>query len=302
MPHLFADFLRFIGFPHSSYRSNEQAIAALGGALGILAVTGASVAVLGASSAMWVVPSMGASAVLIFGVPHSPLTQPWAVFGGHVISALVGVSAARWVPSPLLAGALAVGGALGAMHLARCIHPPGGATALTAVLGGPALHALGFTYVLAPVALNCVAILAVGILFNLAFPWRRYPVSLMHYAAPMAPQGAWPFLSEDRIEAAMKELDVVLDVTPAEIGQVIERAMRAEAQADQIQAIEVGRCYCNDQHGPEWSVRKIVDERPSPTPDFDLVVYQVLRGAQRGRVGSCSRSEFARWACSEVRL
>ncbi|MBL8445960.1 MAG: HPP family protein [Zoogloeaceae bacterium] len=300
MPPSLNSLLRFVGFPRSRYRSNEQAIAALGGFLGIVAVAAISVRLLGADQAVLIVPSMGASAVLIFAVPHSPLTQPWAVLGGHVISALVGVACYQAVSSPLLAGALAVGGAIGAMHLARCIHPPGGATALTAVIGGASLHELGFAYAATPVALNALAILAVGILFNYAFPWRRYPISLMHYAAPVRLPGAWPTLTEAQIDAAMKELKVVLDVSAAEIGQVVEHAVRELARSGHIKSIELGRSYCNEQPGPAWSVRKIVDERPSEVADFDLVVYQVLRGEQKGRLGSCTRTEFARWASSEV--
>lgn len=293
--------VKFIGFPHSSHRANEQLIATLGGMLGILAVMGITGGVLGPADAVIVVPSLGASAVLIFAVPHSPLTQPWAVFGGHVISALVGVACARLFPSPLLAAAIAVGLAIGAMHLTRCIHPPGGATALAAVIGSPALHALGFGYALAPVALNASIILAVGILFNYLFPWRRYPISLMHYAQPVLRGGALPRFTEAQIEAAMEKLNVVVDVTPAELGQIIEHALREVEDSRRLGHIEVGRSYCNDHPGPEWSIRQIIDERPSSNPDLDLVVYRVTGGARKNSVASCTRGEFASWAKSEVR-
>lgn len=300
MPPAVTKLLRFIGFPHASHRANEQLISTLGGVLGILAVMAVTSGTLGAADAVIIVPSLGASAVLIFAVPHSPLTQPWAVFGGHVISALVGVACAQLFPSMLAAAALAVGLAIGAMHLTRCIHPPGGATALAAVIGSPALHALGFGYALAPIALNAVIILVVGIAFNYVFPWRRYPISLMHYAKPVAHAGAWPVFSEAQIEAAMEKLQVVLDVTPAEVGQIIEHAILEAEHSRRVGHIEVGRSYCNDQAGPEWSIRRIIDERRSDKAELDLVVYRVTSGAQKDRVGSCTRSEFSRWAKSEV--
>jgi len=300
MPRFLTRLLHFIGFPHSSHRANEQLIATFGGVVGIFAVMGVTGRMLGPADAVIIVPSMGASAVLIFAVPHSPLTQPWAVMGGHVISALVGVACAQSVPSMVMAAALAVGLAIGAMHLTRCIHPPGGATALAAVIGSPALHALGFAYALAPIALNAGIILLVGIAFNYGFPWRRYPISLMHYAKPVTPAGALPAFSEAQIEAAMEKLNVVLDVTPAEVGQIIEHARRDAEHGRRLGHIEIGRSYCNDQPGPEWSIRQIIDDRPSPSPDFDLVVYRVTGGAAKGRVGSCTRSEFADWARSEV--
>lgn len=126
-------------------------------------------------------PSLGASAVLIFAAPHSPFAQPWAVLGGRLFSAVVGVACWQLVPNATLAAGLAVGLAIGIMHLTRSLHPPGGATALAAVIGGAAVHDLGFSYVVNPIAINCAIILAVGVIFNYSFAWRRYPASLMRY-------------------------------------------------------------------------------------------------------------------------
>jgi CBS-domain-containing membrane protein len=132
---------------------------------------------------------MGASAVLLFAVPHGQLSQPWPVFGGHLVSALIGVASAKLVAPPLLAAAVAVALAISAMYYLRCIHPPGGATALTAVAGGETVHALGFHYVLTPVLLNVLIILAVALLFNFPFSWRRYPAVWATTAQPVASQG-----------------------------------------------------------------------------------------------------------------
>ena len=86
---------------------------------------------------VYIVPSMGASAVLLFAVPHSALGQLWNVIGGHLISAAIGVACYQWLPSNGIAAGASVGLAIGAMYYTRCIHPPGGATALAAVIGGP---------------------------------------------------------------------------------------------------------------------------------------------------------------------
>lgn len=300
MPPLIARLLRFAGVPHASYRANEQLIATLGGAIGILATLGLTGQLLDAGDAVLIVPSLGASAVLLFAVPHSPLAQPWAVFGGHVISALVGVACVQVIPDTLAAAALAVGLAIGAMHLTRCIHPPGGATALAAVIGSPALQALGFGYALVPIALNVVIILLVGIAFNYPFPWRRYPVSLMHYAKPVRGASEAAAFTEMQIEAAMAKLNVVLDITAEEVAQIFEHARREAEGGGADRQFVPGRSYCNDLPGPEWAIRQIIDERPSEQPAFDLVVYRVVSGARKHSVGSCTRSEFAAWARSEV--
>lgn len=100
------------------------------------------------------VASMGASAVLLFATPHSPLTQPWPLVGGNLIAAFVGVTCAQAIADPWVASATAVSLAILAMHLTHSLHPPGGAVALVAVLGGQAIHAKAYHFLLEPVGLN----------------------------------------------------------------------------------------------------------------------------------------------------
>jgi CBS domain-containing membrane protein len=169
---------RFAGIGADASGHLEKWVSAAGGLAGLTGVMLISQAHLGAAESVGLVASMGASAVLLFAVPHGPLSQPWAVFGGHLVSAAVGVACTKLVEDPSLAGPLAVGLAIGAMHYLRCIHPPGGATALSAVVGGEAVHRLGFQYVLTPVLLNALVILLVALAFNYPFPWRRYPTAL----------------------------------------------------------------------------------------------------------------------------
>jgi CBS-domain-containing membrane protein len=165
-----------IGHPRTGHL--EKWVSTAGGLVALAAVLLISEAVLGLTNAAALVASMGASAVLLFAVPHGSLAQPWPVFGGHLVSALVGVACAKVLAEPVAAASVAVGLAIGAMHYLRCIHPPGGATALSAVVGGDAVHQLGFQFVLTPVMLNVVTILLVALLFNAPFRWRRYPMAL----------------------------------------------------------------------------------------------------------------------------
>lgn len=120
--------------------------------------------------------SIGASAVLVYGAPRSPLSQPRNLIGGHLVSALIGVACWKLLhPHPWLAAALAVSSAIAVMHALRVLHPPGGATALIAVVGSPDVHALGFLYALMPATLAPLILLAVALLVNNIAPTRRYP-------------------------------------------------------------------------------------------------------------------------------
>jgi len=117
---------------------------------------------------------MGASAVLLFGLPASPLAQPWSIIGGNLVSAAVGVACAKYIGTPHYAAPVAIFFAIGAMFALRCVHPPSGAVALTAVLGGPGIHALGFHFLLAPVGINSVLMVGAALLFN-NLTRHRYP-------------------------------------------------------------------------------------------------------------------------------
>ncbi len=119
---------------------------------------------------------LGASAVLVYGAPKSPLAQPRNLLLGHLVSALVGVLCHQLLPTPQgLSAALAVATAIALMHLTKSTHPPGGATALIAVVGDDKIHALGFTYLLVPVGLGALVLLLTALLFNNLIPGRRYP-------------------------------------------------------------------------------------------------------------------------------
>jgi CBS domain-containing membrane protein len=120
----------WIGVELSVVSYKEKIVSALGGFVAILTLMLITKATMHTIAAP-LIASMGASAVLLFGVPHGQLSQPWPVIGGHVLSALIGVTCAAVIPHPARAAAAAVSLSLGAMHQLKCIHPPGGATALT---------------------------------------------------------------------------------------------------------------------------------------------------------------------------
>lgn len=179
-----AGFLDLIGFNRSQAHFREIPLSTLGGFLGIFGIFLSSQWLLDTEIAVLIVPSMGATAVLLFAAPHAPFAQPWNVIGGHAISAVIGVACWQWIPDHAVAASASVGLAIGAMYFARCIHPPGGATALAAVIGSEKLHQLGFAYEYAPILLNAFPILLVAIAFNNLFKWRRYPAHMQVEQTP----------------------------------------------------------------------------------------------------------------------
>lgn len=125
---------------------------------------------------IFIIAPFGASAVLIYGAPKSPFAQPRNLIGGHFFSALSGVLAYKLFPQfPYLACALAVGCAITFMHFTRTLHPPGGATALLAILGGEKIHQLGLLYPFFPVTTGVLLLLIVALLLNNLSEKRKYP-------------------------------------------------------------------------------------------------------------------------------
>lgn len=181
----------------------------------------------------WLVAPLGASAVLVFGVPASPLAQPWAVVMGNTASALVGVACVHlFGDTPELAAAIAVGVAIGVMFLLRCLHPPGGAAALLMVLSG--VH--DWRFVLDPVLLNSLVMVAVGMAYN-GVTGRRYPHPQVAAAVAPAPAvsaatadaaadlpGVDPAFSGADLEAALAHYNQVLDVPEDDLRAILDEA------------------------------------------------------------------------------
>ena len=148
----------------------------VGAFLGILPLAYLNYSYLAKTDAVMLIGSFGASAVLVYGAIRSPLAQPRNLIGGHLLSALVGVTVCKLFYGQLwLAAPVAVATAIALMHATRTLHPPGGATALIAVIGSPKIHALGYFYALVPVGAGAVTMLLVALLINNIPPHRRYP-------------------------------------------------------------------------------------------------------------------------------
>ncbi|MEJ2895987.1 HPP family protein [Bordetella avium] len=203
--------------------SREKCYGALGALIGLLCTEWIGRHVLGAAS-LWIIPPMGASAVLLFAAPASPLAQPWSLMGGNVVSALVGVACALYIPDIALAAALACGLAIAAMFALRCLHPPGGAVALTAVLGGPAVAKLGFGFALWPVGINSLALLGMALLFNgllkRHYPRRPQDSATPHRTRDPAPSQRLGFSPED-LRQTLAERGELLDISEEDLQAIV---------------------------------------------------------------------------------
>jgi CBS domain-containing membrane protein len=293
-------WLGLLGIELSPVSHTERIVSGLGGFLGIFAVLQISVHFVGVQAATLIVASMGASAVLLFAVPHGPLSQPWPVLGGHFLSGIIGVTCAILVPDRVVGAALAVAVAIAVMHYLHCIHPPGGATALSAVVGGPAVHALGYQFVLTPVLLNALVIFTVAVVFNYPFAWRRYPAYLKRLGAKKA-EPSTPTIAHEDLVFALSEVDSFIDVSEQDLLAIYEAATRRSHEAHlPTGGLELGHYYSNGKYGADWSVRQIVDESSADNSPHATIIFKVLAGAGRRSSGVSTRAEFARWAKHEV--
>jgi CBS domain-containing membrane protein len=180
---------------------------------------------------LWFIAPMGASAVLLFAVPSSPLAQPWSILGGNLVSALIGVTCAAHVDDIALAASLAASLSIGAMFALRCLHPPSGAVALTAVLGGPAVKLLGYRFVLWPVAIDSLLLLVAALIFNVSarrrYPHRAVPHTNVHLTRDEPPRARLGLTIQD-LDAALRERGELLDVSHDDLEELF---IAAENQA-----------------------------------------------------------------------
>lgn len=160
----------------------------------------------------WLIAPLGASAVLVYAVPASPLAQPWPVIGGNTIAALVGVACVQWLPDGAWVGAIAVALAISLMFALRCLHPPGGAVALLVVL----THATQFSFALFPTMVNSLLLVLVGVLYN-SLTGRRYPHVQI---APRQPAADSRFSSAD-VDAVLARYNQVLDISRDDLESLI---------------------------------------------------------------------------------
>lgn len=206
----------------------ERSIACLGALIGV----GLAGAISGwaAGDQQWplLVAPLGASAVLLFAVPASPLAQPWSIIGGNTISALVGIAIAHVVPDKAFAAALAVASAIAVMSALRCLHPPGGAASLLGVLGGPAAASWSFGFALMPVALNSVLLVILGLVFHRfsqhSYPHKPKAVMAKTHGTKDVPPQLRVELTEADIDAALAEGGEPLDIARDDLHRIVRRA------------------------------------------------------------------------------
>lgn len=289
----------FWGIAPNTSGHGEKLIAGTGGFIGILLTMWVSHHFLGVQGAAMLVASMGATAVLLFAVPHGVLSQPWALIGGHCFSALVGVSCAQAVADPYLAAPLAVGLAITVMHYLRCTHPPGGATAITAVIGGEQVHQLGYQYVLTPVLANAAIMLLTAVAVNYAFAWRRYPLGWKKQTGNAAPPGqAAPQTFEKRdFEFAIKEMGTIVDVSEQDLAKIYRLAVKHAWQlSEQAERVETGCYYSNGESGSDLSVRRVMEL----SADGATVKFRTVAGYGEGVIQTAARPDFENWLRYEV--
>jgi len=205
-----------------------------------------------------IVASMGASAVILFITPGSPLAQPWPLVAGQLVSALTGMLCSQVFADTAFAAAFAVGGSILVMLLLRCLHPPGAATALTPIMAGDSIKSLGYGFVLMPVACNVVILLVMAIAVNRWLLRHPYP-SVSHSAdnkkrtpsVIVQPSQQVGILEQD-LEQALENMDMFMDVSAADLSKLFTDAQMqsfkryrgnitcADIMVKNIQAVEYG--------------------------------------------------------------
>lgn len=156
---------------------------------------------------LYLVAPFGATSVLLFAVPNSPLAQPWSAVVGNTVAALVGVAVSMYVGDPVLRIALAVGLAITAMIMLRAVHPPAGAVAMTAAMSPAAVHGLGFWFALTPIATGTAALVFVAILYA-KLTGRHYPFRQFDDPNQHGTQDAEPI---ERLGLSKEELTTILE-------------------------------------------------------------------------------------------
>ena len=210
-----------------SVNIQERTRAFIGAFFGIILTSVATYWIVGANAAFPILMApIGASAVLLFAAPASPLAQPWSIIGGNAIAATVGVTCALLIHDIAIASAFALSISIALMFALRCLHPPSGAVALSAVLGGASIHGLGYGFIIFPVGVNSLLLLIVALIYNNA-TGRHYPNRVVKTAASplketLPAEMRFGFTAED-LNAVLKEYNQVLDVSRDDLQLLLQQ-------------------------------------------------------------------------------
>ncbi|WP_319558268.1 MULTISPECIES: HPP family protein [Thiomicrorhabdus] len=294
---LFEKLLQFLAIHPVGAGHDEKLISTIGGFLAIFLILLVNHQLLEMPLNVGIIASMGASAVLLFALPKGPLSQPWSLIGGQIGSAFVGVSCALFIENPIVAASAAVALSIAWMYYFRCLHPPGGATALSAVLGFEASHSLGYQFVLTPVTLDVLILLVVAVIFNRLFEWRTYPNVSRSLGSV---ENSSSFSHQDFIQV-LSQIDAFVDINENDLLRIFELAnMQKSPQGMSEKQIHLGGIYSNGCMGKDWSLRQIVDESADIDPRKDFVIFRQVAGTQKKQTDCVTRNEFAAWAAFEV--
>lgn len=284
-------------FPiQSTVSHRERLISGIGGISAILLTSWIAHLFIGPVTTPFLLAAMGASTVLLLGAPHSPFSQPWPFVGGHMVSAVIGVTCAMYLHNIYLSAGLAVGLSILAMYYLRCIHPPGGATTLLAVIGDQKIHSMGYHFILMPVLANVVILLCVSLLINKLVLRRHYPYNLSPSRKDTSHGGdralAKLSFNEEDLTAALKEMNGYIDVTGEDLEKIYSLAVLHSHQR-----------RLGDIRLKDIMTREVITIKPDQTLEeiWKLLRNRHIRGAPvtdaAGRiVGMVSIADFLRVA------
>lgn len=265
----------------------------LGALLGLLVAGIVARAIMGGApltSPLLVAP-IGASAVLVFAVPASPLAQPHSVVFGNILSALVGIACAHLVHAPMIAGPLAVGLAIMAMSLAGCLHPPGGAVALICALAGADASKGGWMFALSPVGLDSLLLVAAGLAFHRmtgrSYPHRAPTAAVSpHGTADVPPGGRAGFTAGD-LDAALAQYGELLDVSRDDLDALFRQVelqahqrLHAQILCGDIMSVDVITVDAQQTCESALLYMQEHDLRTAPVIDADRKVLGLVRRAE----------------------
>lgn len=217
-------WLHYFGQDQAQVAWSERIRATIGALIGLLCTVALGRMIGGLVGVHeWVMASLGASALLIFVLPSSPMAQPWAVIGGNVLSALVGITAYHFIPNPIAALPIAAAGAILGMFVLRCLHPPAAAVALIAVLG----QIESYRYALFPVMVDSIVLCLVAVAYN-SLTGKQYPTRPPKPVVNLPKEKKSREQAEKTLDALLKEYQEVMDVDRAELIKIIQSVQSSD--------------------------------------------------------------------------